>query len=137
MKIIIDSNVLFSALIKDSAARGIILRSNILFLFPSYIFDEMEKHINELLAKSGMRQEDFNALLSLLLEKVLIVPQESIEPYKKEAVRIVKDIDINDSVFIACALAHKGSAIWSEDKMLKQQCRIKVLNTKEIIKLSE
>ena len=44
MKIIIDSNVLFSALIKDSVTRKIILEYGDFFLFPEFIFEEMEKH---------------------------------------------------------------------------------------------
>ena len=53
MNIILDSNVLFSALIKDSATRKIILKHEEAFLFPEFIFEEMEKHKEELLQKSG------------------------------------------------------------------------------------
>lgn len=44
MKIIIDSNILFSALIKNSTTRKLILEHDGYFLFPSFIIEEMEKH---------------------------------------------------------------------------------------------
>lgn len=134
MNIIIDSNVLFSALIKYSKTRKIILEYKDFFLFPSYIFIEMQEHKHELLEKSGMTEEDFNQLLQLILKKVVIVPNEVLVPYKKEAFEIIKDIDKDDVSFVASALAYPNSLIWSDDKKLKKQSEVKVLNTEEIIK---
>ena len=94
MNVIIDSNALFSALIKDAKTRCIILEYDGLFLFPSYIFVEVEKHKGELLKKSGMTNVDFAALLQLILKKVMIVPNEVLAPYRKEAYEIVKNVRI-------------------------------------------
>ena len=135
MRIIIDSNVLFSALIKDSITRKIILDYDSLFLFPSYIFEEMEKHKKELFLKSGMDEDEFYTLLELILKKVLVIPNEMFVPYRKEALSIVKDIDPDDVIFVACALAYPSSIIWSDDKKLKNQNKVNVLSTKEIKKL--
>jgi len=111
LKIVIDSNILFSALIKDSITRRIILDYENQFLFPSYIFEEMEIHKTELLTKSKMKEKDFEELLSLLLRKVIIIPNEILLHYKKEAYQIIKDIDPDDVTFIACALAFNDSVI--------------------------
>jgi predicted nucleic acid-binding protein len=53
-----------------------VLEYNGYFLFPYFIFEEMEKHRGELLKKSEMNAEDFNLLLNLLLRTVMIVPTE-------------------------------------------------------------
>ena len=135
MKIVIDSNILFSALIKDSITRRIILDYENQFLFPSYIFEEMEIHKTELLTKSKMKEKDFEELLSLLLRKVIIIPNEILLHYKKEAYQIIKDIDPDDVTFIACALAFNDSVIWSDDKKLKQQSKIRIKNTNEMYSL--
>jgi len=134
MNIVIDSNILFSALIRDSMTRKIILNYDGFFLFPSYIFIEMEKHIDELLEKACMNRVDFDKLLHIILRKVLIVPASVMNAYKDEALGIIKDIDIDDTLFIACALAYPGSVIWSDDAVLKSQIRVNILNTKEMIK---
>lgn len=59
---------------------------------------------------------------------------ESSTPHRKEAFEAVKDIDPDDAIFIACALAYPNSILWSDDKKLKKQKTVTVLNTKEIIK---
>ena len=135
MNIVIDSNVLFSALIKDSTTRKLILEYGSFFLFPSFIFEEMEKHKEFLLKKSGMNKQDFDALLGLILKKVMIVPNEILANYHKEALEIAKDVDINDSIFVACALAYPNSVIWSNERKLKKLDKVKVLSTEELLQI--
>lgn len=134
MRIVLDSNILFSALIKDSTTRRLILDYDDFFLFPSYIFEEMEEHKEELMQKSKMSKEDFDKLLEMLLKKVLIVPEEVLKTHKDESIEIVKDIDLDDAVFIACSLANPESVIWSDDKKLKRQSKIKILNSMEMMR---
>mgnify|MGYP001561547316 CR=1 FL=1 len=135
MHVVLDANILFSALIKDSTTRKLILEYEGIFLFPEYIFEEAEKHKDEIFRKSEMSADEFNKLLALLLRKVIIVPSEVLEPHRQEAHEIVKNIDINDTLFVACALLYKGSIIWSNDSQLKKQQRIKVINTVEAMEL--
>ena len=135
MKIVIDSNILFSALIKDSVTRRMILEYDGFFLFPSFIFEELEKHKGELLKKSGMKRKNFETLLNLLLKKVLIVSTDVLFRYRTQAYELVKDIDPDDTLFIACALAYPGSIIWSDDKKLNQQHKINIINTTEMYSL--
>ena len=135
MKIILDSNILFSALIKDSKTRRIILEYEGFYLFPQYILEEMEYHIEELLRKSGLSKQEFNTLLAIILKKVTIVPNKSMLPFRSKALEIVKDIDKDDVLFVACALTYPDSIIWSNDKKLKRQKAVRVLDTEEILKL--
>jgi predicted nucleic acid-binding protein len=135
LNIIIDSNVLFSALIKDSLTRKMILLYTGTFLFPSFIFDEMEKHKEGLLEKSGMEAKQFEMLLTILLQKVQIVPTDILRAYERKAYDTVKDIDPDDTLFIACALAYPDSILWSDDKKLKQQTVVPIINTKEMYHL--
>ena len=132
MKIVLDSNILFSALIKDSITRRIILDYGDQLLFPSFIFEEMEKHKNELLTKSKMKTKDFEDLLTLLLQKVIIIPNEVLNHYKEDAYQIIKDIDPDDVTFIACALAFSDSIIWSDDKRLKLQSKVQIIDTSKM-----
>ena len=95
----------------------------------------MEKHKAELFKKSKMGEKEFNSLLRLLLQKVVIVPNEVLKPYRDEAFEVVKKLDPNDVIFVACALAYSESVIWSDDKILKKQERVKVFNTKGMVRL--
>lgn len=44
MRLVIDTGILISALLKDSVTREILLFSLIEFLIPEYAFEEFEKH---------------------------------------------------------------------------------------------
>jgi len=135
LNIVLDSNILFSALIKDSLTRKMIILHTEILLFPSVIFDEMEKHKGELLRKSEMNIEQFETLLEILLHNVQIIPTDILRPYKKKAYDLVKDIDPDDALIIACALAYPRSILWSDDKKLKQQSIVTVVNTTEMYQL--
>ncbi|MEK6970739.1 MAG: PIN domain-containing protein [archaeon] len=135
MKIVLDANILFSALIKDSITRKIILEYDGRFLFPEYIFDEMRKHQDELYHKTGLEENEFRKLFSLLMEKMTIIANHDTHPHQSDARAIAAPIDPDDALFFACALAHPGSIIWSDDKALKKQTKIVVWNTSELIQL--
>jgi predicted nucleic acid-binding protein len=77
----------------------------------------MQEHIEELREKTMLSKEEFRRLLQLILMKVLIVPNDVLEPYKEEAIEILKDIDIDDAPFIACGLAYSNSVLWSDDEI--------------------
>ncbi len=137
MDIVIDSNILFSALIKDALTRKLILEYEGIFLFPSQIFIEFEKYKDELLIKSKMKVNEFNDLLKLLLEKVKIIPNEVLDNYSEESWKLIGEHSPEDIMFIACCLSCKDSILWSDDKNLKRQNKVKVLNTQEIIIIIE
>jgi predicted nucleic acid-binding protein len=133
MPIVLDTNILVSALLKDSVTRKLIIEHESRFLFPEVIFEEIREHKQELLRKSGMDEEDFNTLLEMLMDKMTVVSSKELKPFYADAYELVKDIDPDDALFFACVLAHPGSALWSNDKMLKRQNKVKVMNTAEMI----
>lgn len=133
MKVVIDSNVLFSALIRDSTTRRIILESDDTLLFPEYIFEEMERHMAELLNKSGLDKKSFGLLLGILLDKVTIVPKDELAVHRERAVELAKDIDIDDAVFVACVLANPGSLLWTDDRKLRRIEGLRIISTAEMV----
>jgi len=68
MSIVLDANICSQALIKDSTTRKLILEYDGVFLFPEYIFKELEDHKGELLRKSGIDKSEFETLLRMLLK---------------------------------------------------------------------
>lgn len=135
LKAVIDSNILFSALIYPGTNRHLILQFPGVLLFPSFIYEEIKKHQHELMVKSGMNPNDFQLLLQLLLQNMEIVPATMLMPFLEESRAIMRTIDPNDDVFIACALAHPNSIVWSNDKALKKQTIVRVCNTAEILQM--
>jgi len=133
MKLVLDSNVIFSAMIKKSTTRNIILSDVFELHAPEYIFSEITKHKELLLKKSKMNEGDFDALLLLLQKHIQLVPKEKYNEKMALAEDILKDIDVTDSPFLALAMA-LNCKIWSNDKHFKQQDKVGACTTKELTK---
>lgn len=131
--IVLDANVFVSALLKDSETRRILISSEEVFLFPEIILEEIGGNRKELVAKSGLSEEDFDGLIKKLLKYIVVVSSDSLLPYREEAYSIIGEIDVKDVPYIAAALAFNGSVIWSNDRHFEKQDRIKVLKTKDMI----
>ena len=131
-----DTNILISALIKDSFSRKIILESNFKFLSPDFSLQEIEKYKEEILEKSGITNNDFYTLLYSILDKIEIVKKDEYNYKIKEAEDIIGKIDIKDVPFIALALAlgNEVSGIWTDDKDFERQNRIKVWKSGDVFK---
>lgn len=134
MNIILDTNILISALIKDSATRRIIIESGLNLFYPENSFKEILKHKEYILKKADYSGEEFLKIINKLLEYINLIPLKIIEPRLKEANKIMEKIDINDVIFIASALSLNG-LIWSEDKDFDKQPIVKVVKTKYLIKI--
>ena len=131
MDLVIDANVLFSALIKDSFTYNLLFNEKFHLFTPEYIFTELEKHKEEILEKTERTTEEFFRLLEILKRRIVIVPLEKLVPYVEEAEKLTPDPD--DMAYFALALK-LNCAIWSNDKKLKEQNKIKVYNTHELSK---
>ena len=133
MKIVLDTNILISALIKDSITRKIIFESNSEFYYPETSLHELRKHKNLILQKSGMNEKELEELLDKIFSHIKIVSEENIKKHIAEANKLIGEIDINDVVFLATALSVSDSVIWSDDKHFEKQDKVKVLKTKDMI----
>lgn len=135
MKIIVDTNRMIAALIKDSASRKILLSGKFEFLTVAVTKSEIEKHKQEIMGKAQITEDQFNQVFSLLYSKIFIVEDTVIESKMKEAELIMDKIDPDDTPFIALALSIENEGIWSNDKHFDQQNKIKVLKTDLLLKL--
>lgn len=136
MKIVIDTNVLMVALLKDSIIRKILSSDKIQFFLPEHALNEVEKYKEALSEKSNLSFDKIDELLNLVMENIEIIPKENIKGYIREAEKIMKNIDIKDSPFIAAALSTKSDGIFSFDNDFKKQTRVKVFSSSEIMKIS-
>ncbi len=133
MKIILEVNVILSALTRDSTTRKIILNSEFDFYFPEPPLHKIRKYKDYILEKSGLSEEEYNKLMATLFKYIKLVPTEEIEKNWSEAKKIMEHIDPEDVVFIATALSISDSVIWSDDRHFERQDKIKVLKTEDMI----
>ena len=135
MNIVIDTNILFSALIRDSITREIIVESGWNIYYPEISFHEIRKYKTYILGKSGMDEDEYKKLLNDLLNQITIIPEESIRCKLEEARKVIGEVDPDDVVFIAAALGLEDSVIWSDDKDFDKQDKVKVLKTVDMVGL--
>lgn len=133
MKLIVDSNRILSALLKGGSSRKIISSQNIEFYTIDYVLGEVRKYMNYISQKSGLSETEIETLLTFFLENVSIISDEKIKSKMHEAKEIMEDIDIRDSPILACALAIPNDGIWTEDKHLKKQNKIKIWSSADLL----
>lgn len=132
MRLIIDANILFAALIKESTVRWLIFHLDVELIAPEFILEEIEKHKEEILRKSKLDEKTFVSVLQKIKEKIVFLSDEVTVMKLEEAFSFMKDIDKNDCIFLAAALA-TNSGIWSDDAHFKKQTKVKVWTTKELV----
>ena len=128
--LVIDTNIFMSGLIKKGLTRKIITNSKINFLFPEFELEEIYNHKKEIIKKAGYSEKEFYVLLLRLLKYVRIIPTDVVVDYKKQAYEIIGNIDEDDVIFIATALAF-NCPIWSDDKHFQKQNVVKIFKTSE------
>lgn len=130
MLVVIDANILFSALIKDAESAKLILSDKLALLAPDKIFDEFKKHKTEILLKTHRIEEEFSEVLSVFEDRIQLVPQDELKPFLNKASLLISDA--SDREYIASAIKFR-CPIWSNDKSFKQQSLVRVFTTKELI----
>ena len=134
MEVVVDTNIIISALLRDGLTRRILLLAPFEMHTVPFARQEIKKHKGELLRKSGLDEDPFGYLLDLIFARINVVDQELIEPFRKRATEILKDIDPADAPFLALAMA-LNCPIWSNDGDLKRQGAVEVYTTQEILEL--
>lgn len=67
MKLVVDTNVLISALIKDSITRELLLFPSMEFLLPEHALEEIETHKSHISRRSGLSNDELDIVFSILL----------------------------------------------------------------------
>ena len=132
MRLVLDTNILIAALIKDSLTRQIIFLPDFEFLLPEYALEELARHRGKIARHSHLSFSEIDLLLSLLLESVTVVPAKTILAHLKTAEALIGDIDKDDVPFVALALAVENDGIWSNDRGFENLPRIKLWKTSDI-----
>lgn len=121
MKVIIDTNLLFSAVSKpDGKIAEIILNPALSIEFVGCYFSQIElfKYKEKILKVSKISEKDLLEIMYLLLKRIEFINESSI-PVKimQDAYSLTRDIDPKDTIFVAMSL-FTGFPIWSGDKAL-------------------
>jgi predicted nucleic acid-binding protein len=132
VRIVVDTNVLFSFFKSGSVSCELILKSPFVLIAPKFALKELRKYAELICKKSGIGEDEFKRILKELQVVVDFVGL----PVYSSFVDEVKSIcpDRKDVDFLALAFCEK-SFLWSNDLVLKSQEMVKVYTTREIVEL--
>ena len=103
MRLVLDTNILVAALIKDSITRRILLLSDLEFLLPAFALDELARHRAKIARAARLKVDEIDLLPTLLLTSVVVVPFVRIAPYLPAAHALMGAIDPDDVPFVGLA----------------------------------
>lgn len=133
MKLIVDANVLLSALIADSTTRELVVTLEPALLTPEIAHDEIERHEDLVVEKSGMERARVRQFVDLLFENIETIPVTAFHERIGPAEAALGETDRDDVLYLACALG-RDAAIWSDDADFDDQDLVPVFTTEAVVK---
>jgi predicted nucleic acid-binding protein len=130
MDIIVDANILFAALIKNSMTAKLMFVERLHLYAPEYLLDEFKKYRREILNKTHRTDKEFDQILTEISACIQFFPETEFDRFIDEANRISPDPD--DAIYFALALKLL-MPIWSNDKRLQEQNIIKIFKTSNLL----
>jgi len=132
MKLVIDANVVISALIADSKTRELIVTLDPDLLTPAFVHDEIENYESLIVEKSGMEPDRVAHFIDLLFQYIDVVPASEFYPAIESADEAIGETDPDDVLYLACAIAC-DAAIWSDDSDFDEQGLVEAYTTSDVI----
>jgi predicted nucleic acid-binding protein len=132
VRLVLDANVLFAALIKDGHTRHVLLNGNLELFAPRLPFEEVRMHSGTLAKRSGMERDEIDALCRDILKgaRIGVIPDKDVDANLGRSRGVCPDPD--DAAYLAAAMA-VGCPMWSNDEALKAQDAVEVLTTEEVM----
>jgi len=121
MKIIVDTNIVFSALLNSNNRIGrLLLDSRDMFQFYSckYLQKEIHRHTEKIRHYSRLNNDDLSELIALIESRIFFLEEELLPAIViAEAKEWVKGVDFDDFAFVAIA-NYLDAWLWTGDKKL-------------------
>jgi len=133
MKVVIDTNIIFSAIISpNNKIAELILKSKNVFNYfaPNQLSEELNEHENKALQLTGYSRQEYSEIKNGLLSRIQIISDILISPSALlRAEELLKDVDPDDTVFLALAL-DMDARLWTGDAKLSKGLKNKdIYNT--------
>lgn len=123
MRIVVDTNIVFSAILNtDNKIAQVLLqhKSNLNFYSTEQLLSEIKEHTDKLKKLSGYSDNELGRVIELITKRIRFINVKliSAESYRI-AESLAQDVDIDDTEFIALT-EHLKAKLWSGDKELQK-----------------
>ena len=134
MKIIVDSNRVIAALIKQSTTREILFNEYFELFAPEKMKEEVEKYREEIIEKADSSSGAFGILLSLVFEHISILPMSNYQELIGNMRLLTKDAK-DVPYFAACSFL-KAEGIWTHDPHFTEQKKFRIFTNIHMLQMS-
>lgn len=119
-KVVVDTNILFSALLRnESQFTRLLLSYEYEFFICESAIVELFKHKERIVQLSKLDEEDIVRLFYVLLRSVTVFKEDLIPPeIRRQALAYCQSIDEADTPHVALAI-HLDALLWTGDRKLK------------------
>ena len=136
MLLVVDVNVIFSALIKRGNS-FIVFEKNRLFkkmefIAPEFMFSELDSKMERLVKETNLTKNELDEAILFIKKQITIAPTSEFIDKLAEAT----ELNFKDSPYLALALKFE-CPIFSGDKRLKEQTKVKIISPRELLDLLE
>lgn len=131
MKIVLDTNIIFSALLNPKGKiSDLLLNSFGIFDFysPTFVLEELKNHQNKLLKISGYSEKDLDFLIRIVFKKIELIDVINVQQsIWDDAFKLTQNVDEFDTPFIALSL-ELDAPLWTGNKKLINGLKEKHIN---------
>ena len=130
--LVIDANIVMTALLRDGATRHLLLSSRLDLHAPETLWGELERNRPYLFAKSGATDAAYRLLFDLLRSKIKGVPVEVLRENIQKARARLHPKGASDAPYLAAAIAIRGT-LWTHDKRFSRSARVPAVVTRDVL----
>ena len=128
MNLVVDTNIIFSAIISDKGKIGELLLNkpfDLNFFSPTFLLDELDNHSKRILSITKYSEEEYLQIKSFVTKNIEFIDPDNVSKNDWEkSYELTEDVDEDDASFVALSL-QTNALLWTGDKKL-----IKGLKTK-------
>jgi predicted nucleic acid-binding protein len=128
--VVVDTNILFAALVsrRSPLRETLLMEAGVRFCSPRFIFTELFKHKERILAATDLSEEELLEAVTALFSRLAFEDEGAI-PLGDwiQARQLCSGVDEKDTPFVALTI-HLNARLWTEDEELKRGLRAKGFN---------
>lgn len=132
MRLVVDVNVVFSALVNKGESSKVFETNKRLrqwqFIAPDFLLFELNQISDKLQSVTRLTKEELSFAFLFITEQIEFIPFSTFLDRLVEAMQL----NMNDSPYLALALAC-NCPIFSGDKGLKKQTKVKVFSPRDLL----
>lgn len=133
MELVVDANILLAGFMKNAVTRELFLDSRLKLHAPEHLIYETRRHLlgnSDLKRRIGLSSGQIKEIWFLLTQNIESHAQEDYRKTYPSAFHIAPHPE--NAPYLALALS-MGISVWSNDKGMKTQDKVRVLTTQEVL----